>query len=181
MTTLTVPSLEGRLLQTVKEEVDAQAVREWPRESVELCLVLLRRFRDRFAGLRGALDELLASGVEAGSFARDGTRLLAAADDFATSIHELIEKLSASEDAASARLVAELHALAGEAKAYRERFAEALARVATPPPGLDWDRLKQEADADFATGIACHLLEVGPTAEFVGPGNAVAVVGQSAA
>jgi hypothetical protein len=152
MTTLTTPSLERRLLQTVKEEVEAKAVREWPQESVELCLVLLRRFRERMAGLRRELDEVLTRGVEARSFAGEGVRPLAAADDFAVSIRELLEKLSPSEDAASASLLAELHALAEEARAYHDLLTEALARVSTPPPPMDWERLKQEADADFTAG-----------------------------
>jgi hypothetical protein len=152
MTTLTAPSLERRLLQTVKEEVEAKSLREWPEESVEFCLVLMRQFRERISGMRGKIEQALARGVEERSFSRDGGRTLAAANDFAVSIRELIEMLSSSEDAASARLSAELHALAEEAKAYRNLLAEALARVSVPPPPMDWDRLKREADADFAAG-----------------------------
>lgn len=152
MTTLTAPSLELRLLQTVKEEVEARSVEEWPQKSVETCLILVRQFRKRTVDLRKELEEVLASGIEARSFSPQGASLRAAADEFAAAIRELIDKLSSSEDSASARLLAELHALAEEAKAYRDLFAEALARVSAAPPSMDWDRLKQEADADFAAG-----------------------------
>jgi hypothetical protein len=147
-----MPSLEQRLLQTVKEEVESKSVRDWPHESVELCVVLLRQIRERTAGMHRTLEEILAEGVEARSFARDGTPLLAAAEDRAASIREFIEKLSSSEDAVSAKLLMELHALEEEEKAYRDLLAEALARVSAPSPSMDWDRLKQEADADFAAG-----------------------------
>jgi hypothetical protein len=149
---LVVPSLEQRLLQTVKEEVEVKSVRDWPQESVELCLVLLQQIRERTAGMHRTLEEVLAGGIEARSFAREGAPLLAAAENRAASIREVIEKLSSSEDAVSVKLLTELHALEGEEKAYRDLLAEVLARVSAPSPSMDWDRLKQEADADFAAG-----------------------------
>lgn len=152
MTMLTAPSLERRLLQTVKEEVEARSVREWPPESVELCLLLLRQIRERTAGMLQTLKEVLERGVEAHSFAREGAPILAAAEDRAASIREFIAKLSPSEDAASARLLTALHSLEEAEKAFRDLLAEALARVSVPPPAMDWDRLKQEANADFAAG-----------------------------
>jgi hypothetical protein len=152
MTTLTAPSLERRLLQTVKEEVEAKSVRDWPPESVELCLVLLQQIRERTAGMLRTLEEILAEGVEARSFAREGAPLLAAAEDRAASIRGFIEKLSSAEDAASVRLLAALHSVEEEEKAFRDLLAEALARVSAPSPSMDWDRLKREADTEFAAG-----------------------------
>ncbi len=152
MTTLTAPFLERRLLQTVKEEVEARSVRDWPQDSVELGLTLFQRSRATTARMRKELQALLTKGVEARSFSRHAAPLLAAAEDFAASIRELIEKLSSSNDSDSARLLAELRLLEQEEKAYRDLLSEALARVAAPSPALDWDRLKSEADADFAAG-----------------------------
>ena len=152
MTMLTVPSLERRLLQTLKEEVEAKAVRDWPPESVELCLVLLREIHARTAGMLRSLEEMLAEGVEARSFARAAAPILTTAEDNAASIREFIDKLSSLEDAASARLLAALQAVEESEKTFCNLLAEALARVSTPPPSMDWDRLKREADADFAAG-----------------------------
>ncbi len=162
MPTLTAPSLDRRLLQTVKEEVEAKSVRDWPPESVELCLVLLRQIRETTAGMLRTLEEVLAGGVEARSFVRDGVPLLAAAEDRVATIREFLEKLSSSEDAASARLLAVLHSLEEKEKAFRGLLAEALARVSAPSPSMDWDRLKREADADFADG---HMVSFATTEE----------------
>lgn len=152
MTTLTAPSLERRLLQTVKDEVEAKSVREWPQESLELCMLLLQAMRQRTAGMLRTREEILAEGVEARSFTRDAAPILAAAEESAASIRELIEKLSSSEDAASTKLRGVLHSLEKEEKAFRDLLTEALARISAPPPAMDWDRLKREADADFAAG-----------------------------
>jgi hypothetical protein len=152
MTTLTTPSLERRLLQTVKEEVEAKSLRDWPQESIELSLVLLRQIRETTTGMLRTLEEILAEGVEARSFVRDGAPILKAAEDRAASIREFIEKLSAAEDAASAQLLAALRSLEQEERAFRDLLSGALTRVSTPPPGMDWDRLKRDSDADFAAG-----------------------------
>lgn len=150
MTTLTAPSLERRLLQTVKEEVEAKSVNEWPDESVELCSILLRQIRERTAAKLRALQDMLAAGVEARSFVREGTPALAAAEERAASIRESIARLSSMEDIASTMLLGELRSLAEEEKSYRHLLADALGRVSSPPLAMDWDRLKREADADFA-------------------------------
>lgn len=152
MTTLTVPSLEQRLLHTVKEEAEAKSVRDWPPESVDLCLLLLQQLRERTVNMHRALQEMLANGVEARSLARDGAAILAAVEDNAADIRELTGKLASLDDVASARLLAALRSLEKEEKAFRDLLAEALARVSTPPPAMDWERLKREADSDFADG-----------------------------
>lgn len=152
MTTLTVPSLEQRLLYTVKEEAEARSVRDWPQESVALCLLLLQQFCERTADMHRALQEMLAEGVEARSFVRDGAPILAAAEDRAAAIREFIEKLASLNDESTARLLTALRSLEEEEKAFRDLLAEALARVSTPPPTMDWERLKRESDADFAKG-----------------------------
>jgi anaerobic glycerol-3-phosphate dehydrogenase len=99
-----------------------------------------------------ALEEMLAEGVEARSFARDGAPILAAAEDRAAAIREFIDKLTSVNDETSARLLAALCSLEKEEKAFRDLLADALARVSTLPPSMDWERLKREADADFAAG-----------------------------
>jgi hypothetical protein len=152
MTILTVPSLEQRLLRTVKEEAEARSVREWPQESVELCLNLLQQIRTRIADMHQTLEEILAEGVEARSFAREGVPILAAAEDRAASIRELIDRIASLEDACFARLLRVLRSLEKEEQAFRDDLAEALARVSESPPSMDWEQLKREADADFAAG-----------------------------
>ncbi len=152
MTTLTVPSLEQRLLHTVKDEAEAKSVREWPQESVALCLHLLQQFRERTADMHRALEQMLAEGAEARSFARDGAPILTAAEDRAAAIREFIGRLTSLNDEASARLLAALRSLEKEEKGFRDLLADALARVSTPAPSMDWERLKREADADFAAG-----------------------------
>ncbi len=152
MTTLTVPSLEQRLLRTVKEEAEAKSVREWPQESVELCLNLLQQIRTRIADMHQTLEEILVEGVEARSFAREGAPILAAAEDRAASIRELIDRIASLEDTSFARLLKVLRSLEKEEQAFRDDLAEALNRVSESPPSMDWEQLKREADADFAAG-----------------------------
>lgn len=147
MTTLTMPSFEKRLFQTMKEEVEAKSVREWPSESVELCLVLLLEIRARIAAMLQTLEEVLAEGVEARSFVVDSTPLLAAAEKFAASIGELVEKLSSSEGDASARLLAALRLLAKEEQTYRNLLGKAASLAARPSPPLDRERIRKAEEA----------------------------------
>src|SRR5829696_8345997 len=108
MTTLTMPSLERRLLQTVAEEIAAGSVHQWPRPSLQLCLDVLRKIREHAADARQALGGVLADGVEARAFARDYSPSLPLADDHIAKVRGLMERLSPAEDAASGSLAAEL-------------------------------------------------------------------------
>lgn len=152
MIMLATPTLERRLLQTVIEEAEAKSVREWPPESVELSLILLKQLRESMTGMHRKLEGSLAEGVEAGSFVRQATALRAAVEEQTASLRELIDKLAPLEDAVSTKLLAALRSLEEAEKAFHDLLVQALARVVMPPPSLDWERLKKESDADFASG-----------------------------
>jgi hypothetical protein len=144
---LTLPSLQWRLLGSVKEEIRAEPVREWPREAIDFCSTLLQKSREAVVGMRLSLEEALAKGVEASLFARDGNRLLTAAKDRAALIQELAESLSSATDTASERIVAELRLLEREEKAYRDLLAEAVSLAARPSRPLAWDRIRLAEEA----------------------------------
>ncbi len=152
MTALTMPTLERRLFQAAKEEAEAKSVSEWPKESVETCLVLIREIRARTVRMLETLEAILAEGIEARAFKRDFAPLLPAAESDMTAIREFVEKLSSSEDDASGRILAALHSLEEVEETYRDLLAEVLARASNPHPSLDWERLKSESDADFKAG-----------------------------
>src|SRR4051794_4275221 len=104
MTTLARPSFERRLLRTVRDEAEEKAVREWPPQSLQLCLDLVRKMRENAARMRPTLERVLADGVEARSFTRDFAPLLAGTDDQIATVRDLIERLSPAEGAATERL-----------------------------------------------------------------------------
>jgi hypothetical protein len=152
MTTLTVSSLERRWLQSARDEAAAKPVREWTERDIQLCLDLFRKMRESAANARRSIEEKVAKGVEARSFVRDYGPCLSPAEEHHALSLELVETLLQAEDEASGRLVAELRLLEQENRALRDLLAEVLSRAKAPPPALDWERLKKEADAEFAAG-----------------------------
>ena len=147
MPTLLIPSFERRLLQTVTEEVAAGPVREWPEQSLRLCLDLLRKMRENAANLRRGLEDVLAEGVEARSFTRDYGPVLPAAEDHLARVRELAGRLSPAKDGASESLAAELRLLGQEVQAFRDLLAGALSRASEPPRPVDWGRVRAAEEA----------------------------------
>jgi hypothetical protein len=147
MTTLMRPSFERRLLQTVREEAAAEPVRTWPQQSLQLCLNFLRGIRASAADMRQELEQELADGVEARSFARTYGKYLPLADEHVVIVQELIETLSPAEDPAAQSLVEELRLLETENQAFRSLLAESLARASEPPRPVDWGRVRAAEEA----------------------------------
>src|SRR5262245_57703618 len=147
MTALVIPSFERRLLESVREEVAAEPVRQWPPRSLELCLDVLRKIRAGAADIRQTLEEALAEGVEARSFARGYGPFLSPAEDHLAFVRELAQSLSLIGDAASQSLLAELRLLEQESKAFRDLLAEALSRASEPPRPIDWGRVRAAEEA----------------------------------
>src|SRR5262249_12827699 len=141
MTMLTIPSLKRELLRAISESVAAEAVPEWPEQSVQLCLTLLGKLRDNTAGRREQLQAILAEGVEPRSFARNNAPLLPTLDEQIAQAHGLVERLAPAEDSASGSLAVELRLLEQESRAFRDILAEALSRVSEAPRPVDWGRV----------------------------------------
>lgn len=152
MTTLTIPSLNRRFLQAVREEMAAEPIREWPERSLQLALKVFREIRASAADMRHALEEELANGVEARSFVLSYGQYLPVAEDHLAFIRELVESLSKVGDAATESLLVELRLLQQEHQTFRDLLAQALALASEPPGPIDWAQLKQESDADYAAG-----------------------------
>lgn len=146
MTTRTMP-VERRLLRTVREGLEAEPARDWPRQSVELCLGLLRALREGAAETRGGVEDELAEGVEARSFARTYAPLLTLVEEQATAVRQLADWLSPAEDAPSRSLVAELRLLEQEHQALRDLLAEALSRASGPHRPADARRVRATEEA----------------------------------
>src|SRR5437660_9158852 len=147
MATLMMPLFERRLLLTVREEVAAEPVRQWHPRSLKLCLRFLRGIRESAAEMRQALQEELANGVEARSFARTYTPLLPAAADHLVLVGELVEELSSSPDPESASLAAELRLLQQENEAFHELLSGVLSRASEPPRPANWERVRAAEEA----------------------------------
>jgi hypothetical protein len=143
MTALMNPSLERRLLQRVRE---AAAAGPSP-PLLQLGLNILRDLRESAAEIRQALEDELAGGVEARSFARTYGPVLPAADGHLASLRELIEELSSAEDTAAASFVAELRLLEREHAAYRDLLSAALSRASEAPRPVDWERVRAAEEA----------------------------------
>lgn len=147
MTKLVIPSLERRLLQMLSDEVAAESIHDWPEQSVQFCVELLRKLREYTAKKRQTLEAMLAEGVEVRSFAHNHSPLLSVLDDQIGQVRELVERLAPAEDAASRSLAAELHLLEQAIQVFRDLLAEALSRASAPPRPVDWDRVRAAEEA----------------------------------
>jgi hypothetical protein len=152
MTTLEIPSLERRLLQTVTDEVVAKPVNRWPERSLQLGLDVLRRIRESAADMHKALEEDLADGAEARSFVQEYGQYLPAAIEHLKIVRELADSLAPAADPGSNSLAAELRLLEQENLAFRDFLAEALFLASKPPGPVDWECLTQISHVDFAAG-----------------------------
>jgi hypothetical protein len=147
MTTLTIPSLERRLLETVRDEVAAEPVREWRPGSVQLCLGMLRHMRKNVNEMREELEKVLAEGVEAQSFARNSTSFLAAVDEHINGIRKLVELLTPAKDTASESIAAESRLLEQNVRAFRDLLTKALSQASEAPRSIDWARVRAAEEA----------------------------------
>jgi hypothetical protein len=149
MTVLAFPELQRRLLQTVGEAVVNDGLEA---ETIRLGEGIVRELRESVARMRREFEDEIAQGVEAGSFVRAYGPTLPAADEYLVSLEQLQLELSEAEGTIAGSFLAELRLLEQENKAFRDQIARALALASKVPGPIDWQRLKQESDADFAAG-----------------------------
>ena len=149
MTTLAIP-----LLRSVKEQLAEAPVQGWPPPELQMFRETIQVLRNNTASLYERLENRLAEGVEARSFARDSGPLLAAADDQLGTVQELVEKLMSAEDLAAESLVGQLRSLQQELcslkqemRAYRDLLADALSRASAAPGPIDWERVRAAEEA----------------------------------
>lgn len=147
MTTLTVPSFERQLLQTVGEEIQTEPIRNWPQRRFLLCLNIVREIRESAAEARQALEERLSEGVEARSFADGYGPYLQAEEEYVKGNRKSIELLSEWNDPRAEGLIAELRLLEQEERAYRDLLAEALSLATQPSRPVDWERIRRAEEA----------------------------------
>jgi hypothetical protein len=121
-------------------------------ETIRLGVGVVRELRESVARMRRELEDNLAEGVEARSFARSSGPTLPVMDEYLLQLGGLLEELSGADGTPAEGFVTELRLLEKETEAFRDRLAEALSLVSQPPGPVDWDRLKRESDADFAAG-----------------------------
>jgi hypothetical protein len=150
MPTLSVP-LERRLLQSVEEQAATEPVHTWPARSLQTAIGVLRQIRESAADARKELEDKLATGVEARSFARAYGPYLIATDEHVSLIRKLADFLLPAEDPSCRSLVAELRLLEQEEVAFRDLLAEALARASAPARPVDWNRVDAAGEA-YAAG-----------------------------
>jgi hypothetical protein len=121
-------------------------------EAIRLGVGIVRELRESVARMRREFEDELAEGVEARSFYRSYSPLLPPTDDCIRELGRLLEALAGAEGTAGESFVAELRLLEKEYITTRDFLAEALARASEPPRPIDYERLKQQSDADFAAG-----------------------------
>jgi hypothetical protein len=148
MTILTAPTLHYRLLQTVGEAV----VNDKIEETIRLGVGVVHELRESVARIRRQFEHDLAEGIESRSFTSSHGPTLVAVKGHEDQLGQLLKTLAGSEGTAAESFIAELRLLKKETDDFRERLASALALALQPPVRLNCDRLKGEADADFAAG-----------------------------
>jgi flagellar biosynthesis chaperone FliJ len=149
MTTLVIPSFEPqeKLLQTVEDEVSAKPVSEWSEQTLQLCLDQLRSISKTVNEMHQLLEEKLAAGVEARSFARDYNRHLAITSVCIAKIRRLIERASSAKDRGSKSLAAELNSVEQKIQAFHNLLADALAPASEARRPVDWERVRASEEA----------------------------------
>ena len=145
MTTL---ATQRQLLLTMGEAVTKDRLTE----TAELGVGVVRVLRENVARGRQQFEEYLTKGIEARLLAHSYGPLLPATDQYLVQLGQLLDELSGAEETPAARFAAEVRLLETEVKSFRGRLAAALSLASKPPPPVDWKRLKEEADADFAAG-----------------------------
>jgi hypothetical protein len=133
----------------------ARSAKDWlpspcaigPPQSLQLCLDVLGRLRQSVVDTRRALEDELAQGVEARSFARTYERFLPATEDQAALERELVDSLSQAGDANSQSLLAELVLLEQETRTLRDLLSGALSRASAPSRPVDWHRVRAAEEA----------------------------------
>jgi hypothetical protein len=123
-----------------------------------LCDDAIQVIRKNTVNMHRCLENVLAEGVEAGSFARDYDPLLAAHEEQLAMVRGLVEQLASAEELAAESLVGELRSLGNELRlleqemrSYRDLLAEALSRAKAAPRSLDWERVR-DAEEAYARG-----------------------------
>ena len=147
MTTLT-PVLQRRLLLAVGDAIANDGFEE----TIRLGMGIVRELRDSVARMRREFEDELAQGVEARSFTLSYAPILSAADEYLLSLRGLLKQLSGAEGTKGEGFLAELRLLEKDNTAFRDRMAEALSLASKSPGPVDWQRLRQESDADLAAG-----------------------------
>jgi hypothetical protein len=132
----------------------AVPVHEWPPQELQLFADAIQGIHRNTVQVRRALEDLLAGGVEARSFARDYSLFLPATESHLAGVRELVEHLQTAERLASESqaqvlrsLEAQVRSLEYEMSAYRDLLADALARASQAPRPVDWERIRAAEEA----------------------------------
>jgi hypothetical protein len=142
-----ISSLERRVLKSVGEELAGVPVVQWTERSLRLCLALLRDLHETAAGMREALEGILAEGVEARGFAREYAPLLPVIEEQTRQAEELLQRVSPAKDASTEAVEAGLRRIVEEYQAYRDLLADALSRASQPPRPVNWERVRTAEEA----------------------------------
>jgi hypothetical protein len=142
MVALVMPCAERSLLKTVQEQIAAEPVRDWPSQSLKLCLNFLRALRKSTLEARCALEAELQNGAEARAFARAYGRYATEAAEHLHFVQQLIDDLATADDESSRELLAELHRLKKEKSDFHSLLAQGLALANAPPRPADSTRVQ---------------------------------------
>jgi hypothetical protein len=97
------------------------------------------------------LEDTLAAGIEARSFARTFGPMLRATEERQVQIRLLLEEFSGADVTSANNIVAELRLLEAKTEAFHDYLTKLLSFASEAPRPVDQDRLKR-SEADFAAG-----------------------------
>jgi hypothetical protein len=148
VTTLTLlPELTSGLSETLTRAIDSTRA-QWTPEGAGQWVAGVTLLRSYVAATKGLAQKLLREGVDAREFVGLFGPMVPLLDRCLTGYSRLEgQGVMAS---APAEVKTAFDAVRGEMAACRQFLSELLAKAA--PPRLDWKRLKEESDADFAAG-----------------------------
>jgi hypothetical protein len=151
MTTLQFPSLERRLLHTLTNEVTS-SVKDWPPQSFEVCLKLLRQLKESISVSRRNMVDVLADGIETRTLISFISMRLPVIDETISDIHLMVRALAIidSPDEIKA-LVEEARDLEKEAQRFRDFLAKVFSDASQPSEPVDWVRV-EAAGQEYKSG-----------------------------
>jgi hypothetical protein len=147
MPTVVMPSAERWFLQTFREEITREPLHAWPPQSLRLYLKVLGKLRQETADARTALEEQLASGVEARSFVQNFGQHIEAAANQLTIVRDIITDLSATDDVPARELLVEFRSLEQESAALHKLLEQAATLASAAHHPVDWARIQESEQA----------------------------------
>jgi hypothetical protein len=152
MTTIAIPTLQNRVLDIVSNEIDAQpALAGWTYQTVKIFVSLVDALTEYATEWQSALEDELADGVEARSFAQRYAGELPKWKRTVERLEALVVRLGPATTPPVSDLKAELSRAKTVAEAVHDLLYDTLRLATEQPRPMDLERVRASEEA-YARG-----------------------------